>query len=447
MTVSSELLDGMFDAARRRRGTLTGLGGVAAGLVVGYLAAVLLAAPAPDPAALEPGELVVLSGADESTGAQRRALIEQWNADPRLPDARLVEVSGGADAHRAEMVRRAQAGDRTVDIYNLDVTWTAEFADAGWIRPLDETVTDTSGFLEKPLATCRYHDRLWALPFNTDAGLLFYHADLTGDEPPTNLAGIRTVTNEVFARPGGPPAGLEAGYTGQLRDYEGLTVNALEAIWAAGGEVVDADGEVVVDSPATRAALTQLALGMTEGNPRTVLPASLGFDERAGTLAFQERRVLFMRNWPVAYGQLVAAEAGAAPLRIGTQPITDSVLGGQNLAIASGSDQPEAARRLIEFLTGERSQQLLFERGGFAATRELIYRDAAVRKAFPYADDLLTAVRAARLRPVTPRYAQFSEVFRRGVGYALRHGGQLPDGFADALRAALSGTPGGPRLP
>ncbi|MEV4415243.1 extracellular solute-binding protein [Catellatospora sp. NPDC049609] len=445
--MTGALLGGVRAEVGRHRTTAVGVAGLAVGLVAGYLAAVVLAAPAPRPGALEPGELIVLSGADESTGGQRRALIEQWNADPRWPDARLVEVGGGADAHRAEMVRRAQAGGGGVDVYNLDVTWTAEFAEAGWIRPLDESATDTSGFLDKPLATCRYDGRLWALPFNTDAGLLFYHEDLTGPEPPTNLAGIRTITNEVFARPGGPPAGLEAGYTGQLRDYEGLTVNALEAIWAAGGDVVDGDGEVVVDSPATRAALTQLALGMTEGNPRAVLPASLGFDERAGTLAFQDRRVLFMRNWPVAYSQLVSAEAGAAPLRIGTQPITDSVLGGQNLALAAGTDQPEAALRLVEFLTGERSQQLLFERGGFAATRELVYRDAGVRESFPYADDLLVAVQAARLRPVTPRYAQFSEVFRRGVGYALRHGGRLPDGFADALRAALSGSPGGPRLP
>lgn len=443
----SQLVPNLRGVAGRHRAATAGLAGLAAGVAVGYAVAALLVLPDAEPATAEPGEIVILSGADESTGAQRRALVEQWNADPGRPDARLIEVGGGADAHRTEMVRRAQSGGDGVDIYNLDVTWIAEFADAGWIQPLAEESVDTSGFLAKPLATCRYAGRLWGLPFNTDAGLLYYHADLTGDEPPTNLAGIRTVTNEVFARPGGPPVALEAGYTGQFQDYEGLTVNALEAIWAAGGDVVDADGDVVVDSPATRAALAQLALGMSEGTPRTVLPASLGFDEGGSTKAFHDRRVLFMRNWPVAYGQLVASEAGAAPLRVGTRPITESVLGGQNLTIAEGSDQPQAARELIEFLTGERSQQLLFERGGFAATRELVYRDAVVRKAYPYADDLLVAVRAARLRPVTPRYAEFSAAFRRGVAHALRHGGELPAGFADALRAALDGAPGGPRLP
>ena len=62
-----------------------------------------------------------------------------------------------------------------------------------------------------------------------------------------------------------------------------------------------------------------------------------------------------------------------------------SVLGGQNLAIAANSDQPRAAQELIEFLTSARSQQILFERGGFAATREVVYQDSAVRANFPYA--------------------------------------------------------------
>jgi len=36
-----------------------------------------------------------------------------------------------------------------------------------------------------------------------------------------------------------------AGYVGQLADYEGRTVTALELIWGAGGEVVDDDGRVL----------------------------------------------------------------------------------------------------------------------------------------------------------------------------------------------------------
>jgi multiple sugar transport system substrate-binding protein len=117
------------------------------------------------------------------------------------------------------------------------------------------------------------------------------------------------------------------------------------------------------------------------------------------------------------------------------------VLGGQNLAVASGSDQPRAARALIEFLTSERSQQLLFERGGFAATREIVYRDAEVVARYRYAPTLLQAIQGAKPRPVTAHYAEFSAAFRRIVLETLHNGGDLPPDAADRLAAALRGYP------
>ena len=116
-----------------------------------------------------------------------------------------------------------------------------------------------------------------------------------------------------------------------------------------------------------------------------------------------------------------------------------SVLGGQNLAVAKHSRHPRAARALIAFLTGERSQQLLFERGGFAATREIVYRDAAVVKLYRYAPTLLEAIRSAHSRPVTAHYAQFSETFRQVVLEALADGGRLPPDAKPRLQRALQG--------
>ncbi|MEV4136269.1 hypothetical protein AB0J72_29385 [Dactylosporangium sp. NPDC049742] len=107
--------------------------------------------------------------------------------------------------------------------------------------------------------------------------------------------------------------------------------------------------------------------------------------------------------------------------------------------VAGQSRRPAAARALIEFLTGERSQQLLFERGGFAATREIVYRDAAVVKLYRYAPTLLDAIRSAHSRPVTAHYAQFSETFRQVVRAALADGGRLPADAKPRLQRALQG--------
>jgi multiple sugar transport system substrate-binding protein len=434
------------DAARvrvkRRRGWFGFGAGLLAGTVAGALLATLLPiwlAPGTD---LEPGPLVILSGKDDSAGGQRQALIEQWNAlHPRNP-ARMEELPGQADAQRSGMLTQAQSGSQPVDIYNLDEIWVAEFAKAGYLRAL--APTDTGGFLTAPLSTCRYAGRLWALPFNSDAGLLFYRKDLVPAPP----ASWTAMSDDIARAFGGSPATrdplLAAGYAGQLADYEGLTVNALEAIWAAGWDVVDSDGQVVIDSPQARAGLRWLATGLETPDPQVILQQSRTFDEAQSTHAFYDHKVVFLRMWPVAYRTLQAPSgnqpAGTGPPPFGVSRLPGpSALGGQDLAIASGTRRPRAAQALIEFLTSERSQQILFERGGFAATREIVYHDAAVIEKYAYAPVLLDAVRSARPRPVTPHYARFTEVFRQLVRSALSNGGQLPPNATAALRDALRG--------
>jgi multiple sugar transport system substrate-binding protein len=386
---------------------------------------------------LEPGDLIILSGRDDGQGNQRQALVDEWNALHPNNQAHIETISAVADAQRSEMVARAQGKRGKVDIYNLDVTWTAEFASAGYIRPLDEDRLDTSGFLKAPLDTCRYEDELWALPFNTDAGLLYYRSNLVS-KPPTTWPQLVATVQDVLSRDGAPAAG----YAAQLGDYEGLTVNALEAIWAAGGDVVDARGRVVIDSPEAQAGLTRLATGLAATTPQVILRDSTQFDETATTQAFGAGKVLFMRNWPVAHRALDPPSgsdaAPAVPFQVAKLP-GPSVLGGQNLAIAKDSSHPRAAQKLIEFLTGERSQQILFEHGGFAATREIVYRDATVVKLYRYAPTLLEAIQHARTRPITPHYSWFSETFRQIVRQALANGGQLPDDAKSRLEGALEG--------
>lgn len=396
-----------------------------------------------DPPAREQGELVIMSGRDDSVGGQRQVLIDEWNQ--RNPDnpARIIELSGLADQQRNEMVKHAQSGKSTVDIYNLDVTWTAEFADVGYIKKLDENTLDVSGFLEKPLETCRYDGGLYALPFNTDAGLLYYRTDLV-PLPPDSWDAIKSETQQVLSEPHDPV--LVAGYAAQLDNYEGLTVNALEAIRTAGGEAVNDDGEVVIDLSNPRTVQEGVdRLRPDARDPQIILPASLGHNEADSTRAFRDGEVLFMRNWPVAYRALdqptgVDSGAGPPPFAV-TQLPGGSVLGGQNLAISSSSTEAVAAQELIEFLTDGRSQQLLFERGGFAATRKAVYRDPVVLAGYEYAQELLKAINGAIPRSSSACYERFSEVFRNAVAEALRTGIPLPVGFSDQLTSALSCRP------
>ncbi len=404
-----------------------------AGVVVGIVAVLLttmVTGLVTDPDDLEDGPIVVLSGRDASIDGQRQELVSQWNRlHPRSP-ARIVEASAIADAARSEMLARAQSGRGEVDVFNLDVTWTAEFADAGYIRSLDESRLSTGGFLPGPLDTCRYGGKLWALPFNTDVGLLFYRSDLL-DDPPRTWDELEEKVQEMRARSGNDTDG----YAGQLADYEGLTVTALEVIRGAGGSVVDEDGNVVAENQ-------QAAIAAGVERLRVIAPAGIPeLDETSSIQLFQSGRALFMRNWPVAARSLTQGLEGTPAVTVGVAPLPGGagVLGGQNLAVSADSTRPRAAQALIEFLTGERSQQILFERGGLPATRKVVYSDQAVRERYPYVATLEQAIGSAELRPAQPHYARFSDVFRAAVNGYLRHDTPLPDDLQDQLVDALKG--------
>nr|WP_042180652.1 extracellular solute-binding protein [Kibdelosporangium sp. MJ126-NF4]CEL14501.1 Maltose/maltodextrin ABC transporter, substrate binding periplasmic protein MalE [Kibdelosporangium sp. MJ126-NF4]CTQ88866.1 Maltose/maltodextrin ABC transporter, substrate binding periplasmic protein MalE [Kibdelosporangium sp. MJ126-NF4] len=413
--------------------------GALAGVLVASLVAVGLDEPwASDDTGLEKGPLVIISGKDQSNGGQRQELVDQWNKTHPDNPARIEELALGADDQYAEMVARAQGPGVKPDIYNLDVTWTAEFAKREYIAPLDESKVDTAGFMATPLRTCRYDGKLWALPFNTDAGLLFYRDP--GVKTPRTWTDIVDETRRLMAGPHDPR--MVAGYTTQLADYEGLVVNTFEAVWDENGQIVDEDNKVVIDSPEAQAGLHRLANGLkATADSRVIMQEAQNQDETASMNAFGEGKVAFMRNWPVAYRNLhsLTSDDANQPAFFKVAPLPGpSVLGGQNLAISAKSPRPNAAGALIQFLTSPRSQQILFERGGFAATRDLVYSDAEVQRQRPYAEVLREAINTAKLRPVTPCYQRFAKIFRAVVKDALKDSGTLPSDATQRLTDALN---------
>ena len=74
---------------------------------------------------------------DEPSGAFDDAVA---NCNKR-PEGRykieLVELPTNADQQRELLVRRLAAEDSDIDIIGMDVIWTAEFAEADWIKRVD----------------------------------------------------------------------------------------------------------------------------------------------------------------------------------------------------------------------------------------------------------------------------------------------------------------------
>ncbi|MFF4485872.1 ABC transporter substrate-binding protein [Streptomyces sp. NPDC001544] len=347
-------------------------------------------------------------------------LLQGWNRTHPGEKVHLVELPDSADETHAQMTTDLRDGDRSrFDVLNIDVNWTSEFAAAGWIRPLPADRFPLGTFLPPVVDTARYDGRLYAVPYVTNAGLLLYRKDVLDKEgvpPPRTWAEL-----EHDAKTIAPKYGL-GGYAGQFLPYEGLTVNAAEAVYSAGGTILGDEGErVTVDSSAAREGIGFLARGFREG---WIPKQALTYKEEESKDAFQDGRLLFLRNWPYAYavasakGSKVAGKIGAVPLP-GPDGPGRSVLGGSDLAVNTHARHPDSAARLIAYLTSEPVQRQVLTRGALPPVRAALYEDPELVREFPYLPTLRTALRDAKARPKSPRYDQVSLVVQAVVHDAL----------------------------
>ncbi len=366
------------------------------------------------------------------------SVLDGWNRTHPGEEVTLVELPDSADETRAQMITDLRAGEGgRFDVLNIDVSWTSEFAAAGWIRPLPRDRFPLDAFLPPVVGTATYDDRLYAVPYVTNAGLLLYREDVldeAGVAPPRTWAEL-----ERAAKTLAPARGLD-GYAGQFLPYEGLTVNAAEAVYSAGGTILGDEGErVTVDSRAARKGIGFLARGVREG---WIPEEALAYKEEESKRAFQDGRLLFLRNWPYAYvaasapGSKVAGKVGAVPLPGPDGPGT-SVLGGSNLAVSSHTEHPDSAARLLAYLTGERVQRQVLTRGALPPVRADLYDDPELVCRFPYLPTLRESVLAAAPRPKSPRYDQVSLAVQAVVHDAMS-GRQTPEAAVRRLAEELA---------
>jgi len=395
------------------------------------------------PTAGEPrgkGVLRIVTGTDLTSKGVRRHLIEEAATDLGI-EVSVVELPDDTDRQRSQLVAALQAGNQDdYDIINLDVTWTAEFAAQGHVMPLEGNLLRSLDVREDldvwaPVRdTIGYDGKAWAVPWNTDVGLLYYRADLLGRSPA--LQTWETLTRTVHGydrdtRPSGST--LVTGLATQLSPYEGLTVNTHEAVWRNDGQVVDSHGAVRVSGQAAERGMRQLVEAFRkDGTQLPVLDKkSLETDETGTTERFLAGEALTMRNWPVARFRLsehLAKSDGddddtpsygitALPAGEGRARTGPSVLGGQNLAIVAGTPDVEAARDLIERLTSPTAAARLHE-GGFVPARTsavpggCLSNERSLPREVPqgtleeqYIEALCWSMEHARPRPSTPYYA------------------------------------------
>lgn len=346
----------------------------------------------------------------KDTSGAFRQVVRLYNRSHPKVNVKLTELPTSADSQRTQLVQRQQAKSSECDVLGLDTIWTAEFTAQGWLRDITADLQKRQRqFIPSTLSSARINGKYWAVPFNTNAGFLYYNKKKVKKAP--------TTWQQVYQ-----VAKSDGGLGYQGARYEGLTVNFLELLYGAGGSVLSRDGKkATIDSPQAQQVLSLMQKGLKDKSvPRSVLT----YMEEESKNAFQTGKISLLRNWPYVYAQAKKAKVnfGLVPLPKWQGAGAASVLGGYNLGISKFSKNPDAAIDFANYVTAPAAQKTFFMQSSLPAVLTQTYQDASVKKELPFAPQLLKAVQQGKPRPVSPVYPQISKAIYDNVYAALSQG-------------------------
>jgi multiple sugar transport system substrate-binding protein len=324
----------------------------------------------------------------------------------RLPTA--------ADGQRQQLVFRLAAHDSSMDILGLDVTWEAEFAQAGWIVPWTgaNKAAAENDTLPTMLQTATWNGQLYAVPYNTNTQLLWYRSDLVPSPPATWAQMISDA--EQLAREGKPHL-IEI----QGAQYEGVTVWFNTLVASAGGSILNSSS----NAPSLGAPALKALQIMSQLAHSPAADPSLGVQmEDQNRLAMESGTAAFELNYPFVYPSMQADNPTLfksfkwAPYP-GVNPGSPAhvTIGGIDLAVSRFSPHQALAQQAILCLRDKANQFVAAVKGGLPPTLMSLYDEPAFVKAYPFAAAIKASLLSASVRPKTPAYQNISIVISHAV--------------------------------
>jgi trehalose/maltose transport system substrate-binding protein len=315
-----------------------------------------------------------------------------------------VRLPTDANQQRELVVRRLAAKDSSVDLVGMDVIWTAEFAQAGWIKPWTggREAAARKGKLKGPLKTVEYKGKVWAIPFTSNTQLLWYRKDQV-PKPPPDFTWDQMIDTAIKKS-----KAIEV----QGNQYEGLTVWVNALVAGAGSSLVSQSGKVTASDAALRKAASIIKRLATS----KAAPPGLGTNkEDEARLGFESQRSDYQVNYTFIYPSAAMVKGGFQkkigwaryPRTVADKP-SRPPLGGINIGVGAYTKNSGLAFEAAQCLAQPKNQALASEKGGLPPTTEATYKDPKVVKAFPFAADLRTSIDSAGPRPVNPAYSDIS---------------------------------------
>jgi len=385
------------------------------------------------------------------------SLLEQavviWNQ--RYPERLLaldISMPSRHEFHR--VFRTAVVQGDAPDLVSIDYVWLPGYARAGYLAPLDELAPDWAASLVEDLEPAVYQNHfvnghLYGLPVQADVTGLWYRRDwfeVEGLKPPETWEAWLDLMDyfarpEVKARwghewPGAFPVSMTTG--------EAVLNLLLPFIWLAGGDIIDAQGKIVLDSPPTYQALHFLRQITLE---RRYLPPEVAQYEWSGVPWLLGKGAVPMSlggtyEWFAIFEETdweteaeVAEHLGFVPIprpHVATPPVTS--LGGTSWVILQQSQHYDLCVELLR-LTLDAEVILPFCLENFQISSFRSINQQLATPEHPWMQHIIPLMQLARPRPMLGDYARVSRFIQQMFQQVLWDGAPVEQVVAQTVRS------------
>ncbi|WP_075859753.1 ABC transporter substrate-binding protein [Carboxydothermus pertinax] len=266
------------------------------------------------------------------------------------------------EALHDKIVTSAAAGTGGFDVALVDCIWTPELAQAGFIKDITGKIDQNllNDIFPGVLSAVEYNGKLYGMPWLNDTKYLFYNKEILEKagikNPPATwdelLADARIIKNKGLVKY--PIIWSWAQAEAVVCDYTTL-------VGAFGGEIIDKNGNPVLNQGAGLEALKFMKKSLDEGLSNPASRESLEEDVRR---IFSQGEAAFAINWTYMYNLANDPKESkvAGKVEIALMPGSDkaksaSVNGGMGLAILKNTKHEEEALKYLLFMANKDNQK------------------------------------------------------------------------------------------
>ena len=348
---------------------------------------------------------VVIDAYNEGPGAEAGVFVDQL----------VFSRQGYFDKELADLA----AGSTEFDLALITTYTLGRFAP--YLEPIGECVSDEVGetMLEASLDSMRFDGNLYGIPTDVSLHFMYFRQDLIDDlladddaqerfraiseehlgtamdpKPPGEWTwDDYMATTLYFTQAINPDSPTRFGTVLQLRNLIFNIMLWQNILVSEGGNWMDAEGNVTIDTPEARRAL-EVYQRLIEANATP--PGSINYEYAEANEAFRSGQAATMLQWNAAFNQLnnseespqVAGNIGLAPPPAGAEGNATHVhsLGiGMNVA----SEHKEAACDFLSYLGTEEAMEIYAGVGGIPPVSSVLVGRAEERPEFENTADYL----------------------------------------------------------